>query len=183
MPRPQRTTSVASWRMRRPSDRRASAAAWPLFSHLQLLAAVPRVLTATQSACSPFKLRINNAPQADKHVHSRSASPPAKQDTKLIYRHFATLYFVVLCDKSESELGILDLIQGAPHQHPTRSAVAASTASRCHRLHAPNAAASNRHALAPACQLLCVQRCAPVATASRLRLNAASQFAARRSVK
>jgi hypothetical protein len=35
------------------------------------------------------------------------------QDTKLIYRHFATLYFVVLCDKSESELGILDLIQGA----------------------------------------------------------------------
>jgi hypothetical protein len=35
------------------------------------------------------------------------------QDTKLIYRHFATLYFIVLCDKSESELGILDLIQGA----------------------------------------------------------------------
>ena len=33
------------------------------------------------------------------------------QDTKLIYRHFATLYFVVLCDRSESELGILDLIQ------------------------------------------------------------------------
>ena len=36
------------------------------------------------------------------------------KDTKLIYRHFATLYFVVLCDKSESELGILDLIQGKP---------------------------------------------------------------------
>lgn len=33
------------------------------------------------------------------------------QDTKLIYRHFATLYFVVLCDASESELGVLDLIQ------------------------------------------------------------------------
>ena len=46
------------------------------------------------------------------------SSPPGEplkkpQDTKLIYRHFATLYFVVLCDKSESELGILDLIQGA----------------------------------------------------------------------
>lgn len=38
----------------------------------------------------------------------------SKQDTKLIYRHFATLYFIVLCDKSESELGILDLIQGTP---------------------------------------------------------------------
>ena len=39
------------------------------------------------------------------------------QDTKLIYRHFATLYFIVLCDKSESELGILDLIQGACTTH------------------------------------------------------------------
>ena len=32
-------------------------------------------------------------------------------DTHLIYRHFATLYFIVICDKAESELGILDLIQ------------------------------------------------------------------------
>jgi len=33
------------------------------------------------------------------------------QDTRVIYRHFATLYFIVICDHSESELGILDLIQ------------------------------------------------------------------------
>lgn len=32
-------------------------------------------------------------------------------DTKVIYRHYATLYFVFVVDKSESELGILDLIQ------------------------------------------------------------------------
>ena len=32
-------------------------------------------------------------------------------DYKLIYRHYATLYFVFCCDSSESELGILDLIQ------------------------------------------------------------------------
>ncbi|QDZ24640.1 subunit sigma of clathrin/coatomer adaptor AP-3 complex [Chloropicon primus] len=32
-------------------------------------------------------------------------------DSQLIYRHFATLYFIVICDKAESELGILDLIQ------------------------------------------------------------------------
>ena len=32
-------------------------------------------------------------------------------DTRLIYRHYATLYFVFACDKSESELAILDLIQ------------------------------------------------------------------------
>ncbi|CRK92669.1 CLUMA_CG006230, isoform A [Clunio marinus] len=35
----------------------------------------------------------------------------ASSDCKLIYRHYATLYFVFCCDESESELGILDLIQ------------------------------------------------------------------------
>lgn len=30
---------------------------------------------------------------------------------KLVYRHYATLYFIVAVDDSESELGILDLIQ------------------------------------------------------------------------
>jgi AP-3 complex subunit sigma len=33
------------------------------------------------------------------------------KETKLIYRHYATLYFVFIVDDSESELGILDLIQ------------------------------------------------------------------------
>lgn len=32
-------------------------------------------------------------------------------DLKVIYRHFATLYFVILIDTAESELAILDLIQ------------------------------------------------------------------------
>ncbi|XP_070500522.1 AP-3 complex subunit sigma-2 [Chironomus tepperi] len=35
----------------------------------------------------------------------------ASTDCKLIYRHYATLYFVFCVDSSESELGILDLIQ------------------------------------------------------------------------
>ncbi|KAL7062584.1 hypothetical protein AAHC03_067 [Spirometra sp. Aus1] len=35
----------------------------------------------------------------------------AGQDYRLIYRHYATLYFVFCVDSSESELGILDLIQ------------------------------------------------------------------------
>jgi AP-3 complex subunit sigma len=33
------------------------------------------------------------------------------KDTRVIYRHYATLYFVVVVDQAESELGILDLIQ------------------------------------------------------------------------
>lgn len=36
-------------------------------------------------------------------------------DYKLIYRHYATLYFVFCVDSSESELGILDLIQVCIH--------------------------------------------------------------------
>ena len=31
--------------------------------------------------------------------------------TRIIYRHYATLYFVFAVDQQESELGILDLIQ------------------------------------------------------------------------
>ena len=40
------------------------------------------------------------------------------QDTKLVYKHFATLYFVIVFDSSENELAMLDLIQGkvqTPH--------------------------------------------------------------------
>ncbi|EGF82035.1 hypothetical protein BATDEDRAFT_23280 [Batrachochytrium dendrobatidis JAM81] len=33
------------------------------------------------------------------------------EDVLIIYRHYATLYFVFVADASESELGILDLIQ------------------------------------------------------------------------
>mmetsp|Transcript_15855 Transcript_15855/g.23839 ORF Transcript_15855/g.23839 Transcript_15855/m.23839 type:complete len:137 (+) Transcript_15855:1679-2089(+) len=37
--------------------------------------------------------------------------PEWGETTKLIYRHYATLYFVFAVDKLESDLGILDLIQ------------------------------------------------------------------------
>lgn len=33
------------------------------------------------------------------------------EDVRIVYRHFATLYFVFVVDSSESELGMLDLIQ------------------------------------------------------------------------
>lgn len=33
------------------------------------------------------------------------------QDVRVIYRHYATLFFVFVVDNAESELGILDLIQ------------------------------------------------------------------------
>lgn len=36
---------------------------------------------------------------------------PWGPDVRLIYRHYATLYFIFAVDRTESELGILDLIQ------------------------------------------------------------------------
>jgi AP-3 complex subunit sigma len=36
-------------------------------------------------------------------------------DIRIIYRHYATLYFVFVVDESESELGILDIIQVCVH--------------------------------------------------------------------
>lgn len=33
------------------------------------------------------------------------------EDARIVYRHFATLYFIFVVDSSESELGMLDLIQ------------------------------------------------------------------------
>ena len=35
----------------------------------------------------------------------------SEHDPRVLYRHYATLYFVFCVDSSESELGILDLIQ------------------------------------------------------------------------
>lgn len=37
--------------------------------------------------------------------------PEWGDSTKIIYRHYATLYFIFAVDKQESDLGILDLIQ------------------------------------------------------------------------
>jgi len=45
------------------------------------------------------------------HAHTRTRSLLGGAETKIIYRHYATLYFVFAVDESESELGILDLIQ------------------------------------------------------------------------
>ncbi|NXF50571.1 AP3S2 protein, partial [Oceanites oceanicus] len=45
------------------------------------------------------------------HLSSCLRSLFGGSDYKLIYRHYATLYFVFCVDSSESELGILDLIQ------------------------------------------------------------------------
>lgn len=51
--------------------------------------------------------------------------PEWGEGTKLIYRHYATLYFVFAVDAQESDLGILDLVQGTIQKW--RSAVPRNT--------------------------------------------------------
>jgi len=41
----------------------------------------------------------------------RQSARGDEDELKVVYRHYATLYFVFVVDKGESELGILDLIQ------------------------------------------------------------------------
>lgn len=43
------------------------------------------------------------------------------QDSRLVYKHYATLYFVLVFDSSENELAMLDLIQGIFNYSPLHS--------------------------------------------------------------
>ncbi|SJX61135.1 probable APS3-AP-3 complex subunit, sigma3 subunit [Sporisorium reilianum f. sp. reilianum] len=49
--------------------------------------------------------------EKDSASSSTSLHPQEQDQLRVIYRHYATLYFVFVVDSSESELGILDLIQ------------------------------------------------------------------------
>lgn len=55
---------------------------------------LPPLLTSTQSAFA-----------------SPTSSTLAPEPIQIIYRHYATLFFIIICDSAESELGLLDLIQ------------------------------------------------------------------------
>lgn len=52
----------------------------------------------------------SSARQSEKEVYAPN-SRNSQDQLRVIYRHYATLYFVFVVDQSESELGILDLIQ------------------------------------------------------------------------
>lgn len=63
---------------------------------------------------SPGAAYNGSTAAAAKSKSKAPAVPPATRgddDTRVIYRHYATLYFVFVVDGAESELGILDLIQ------------------------------------------------------------------------
>merc|ERR1711904_569742 len=66
----------------------------------------------TQQACvrEIFNIVSKRSDYACNFVETTN-SQVLGSDTKIVYRHYATLYFILVVDSSESELGILDLVQ------------------------------------------------------------------------
>ncbi|KAJ1032542.1 hypothetical protein NDA16_000565 [Ustilago loliicola] len=60
-----------------------------------------------------FSSSLSEGKQVEKDSSDVKSATARKNEDQLrvIYRHYATLYFVFVVDQSESELGILDLIQ------------------------------------------------------------------------
>ncbi|WFC99249.1 hypothetical protein MYAM1_001993 [Malassezia yamatoensis] len=61
-----------------------------------------------ENVSDPWISTSNTPPAAVSKKHRRWRPD---DELRVIYRHYATLYFVLVVDQSESELGILDLIQ------------------------------------------------------------------------
>ncbi|XVE87299.1 hypothetical protein DITRI_Ditri18aG0106100 [Diplodiscus trichospermus] len=57
---------------------------------------------------SVFSVLCNRAENVSNFIEAESIFGP---DSRLVYKHFATLYFVFVFDSSENELAVLDLIQ------------------------------------------------------------------------
>ena len=59
-----------------------------------------------------YGLVVNRSESACNFVPGKSLTfYKEKSNVKLVYRHYATLYFIFVVDEQESELGMLDLMQ------------------------------------------------------------------------
>ncbi|GAC97212.1 hypothetical protein PHSY_004797 [Pseudozyma hubeiensis SY62] len=74
----------------------------------ELTALLPPPADAVGFSSSLNKSKTEKDPS---YSSSSSSSSSSSDQLRVIYRHYATLYFVFVVDSSESELGILDLIQ------------------------------------------------------------------------
>uniref|UniRef100_A0A6N2N5Z3 AP complex subunit sigma n=1 Tax=Salix viminalis TaxID=40686 RepID=A0A6N2N5Z3_SALVM len=63
---------------------------------------------------SVFGVLCSRADNVSNFVEAESIFGP---DSRLVYKHYATLYFVIVFDSSENELAMLDLIQGTAFTH------------------------------------------------------------------
>jgi AP-3 complex subunit sigma len=75
-----------------------------------IIITTPTKITNTNTNNNNNKFKVAQRP--DSFCNYLEGSIPEWGDaTKIIYRHYATLYFVFAVDAQESDLGILDLIQ------------------------------------------------------------------------
>lgn len=56
-------------------------------------------------------LDMTSKSSSDSSTSYSSLSSFYDRTSKIVFRGFATLYFIIVCDDAESELGLLDLIQ------------------------------------------------------------------------
>ncbi|OMO84414.1 hypothetical protein COLO4_22079 [Corchorus olitorius] len=69
---------------------------------------------ATGEATRAYTKRFcSRAENVSNFIQAESIFGP---DSRLVYKHFATLYFVLVFDSSENELAVLDLIQDLNYQ-------------------------------------------------------------------
>jgi hypothetical protein len=103
--------------------------------------------------CNCVELAVNevvpksagNSEENQESDRSRSNDDDSddEQTLRIIYRHYATLYFVFCVDEAESELGILDLIQASRSSTTTSLIHCTSTDPSCHD-HSTPRSLSNR---------------------------------------
>ncbi|GIQ90734.1 adaptor protein complex, sigma subunit, partial [Kipferlia bialata] len=58
-----------------------------------------------------FKMITSRPDKGCSILTGRDIGIPDSQNLRIVFRHFATLYFVLVIDEAESELAMLDLIQ------------------------------------------------------------------------
>ncbi|EOX90575.1 Clathrin adaptor complex small chain family protein [Theobroma cacao] len=80
--------------------------------------ALNSVKSASGEAAGAYRKRFavlcSRAENVSNFIEAESVFGP---DSCLVYKHFVTLYFVLVFDSSENELAELDLIQGSDFKH------------------------------------------------------------------
>ncbi|TGZ85417.1 Adaptor protein complex sigma subunit [Ascodesmis nigricans] len=71
------------------------------------------VSTRASTACNflPLPPLLANASSSNTRSTWSHTAPSSSEPLTLLYRHYATLYFIIISDSLESPLGLLDLIQ------------------------------------------------------------------------
>lgn len=85
----------------------ANSFATNLFLHVIVTQAIIRIAQRGKEQ----NFNSHHTPTSSDDLCCCFAHDPEDPSFKIVYRHYATLYFIFLIDEAESELGVLDLLQ------------------------------------------------------------------------